>query len=108
MGSLIASWENCILWQALFQIILAVVFSALQVYSLTIHYSLFKKYGQMEAEVESNANNPEDVASNGINADIAPTTFKEVLEVELGEETEATDGGIETRSVCCKIRRDVR
>jgi hypothetical protein len=40
MGSLIAAWENLILWQALFQIILAVVFSSLQLYSLTIPYSL--------------------------------------------------------------------
>jgi hypothetical protein len=52
----------------------------------------------MAAEIEED----EDVASDGFNADSAATASKDVQEVELGEETEATDSGIETRSLSCR------
>ena len=39
MAGLVASWEHLMLWQAVFQITLAVVFTFLQLYSLTIHYT---------------------------------------------------------------------
>jgi hypothetical protein len=43
LTSLAVSWEHLVVWHAACQIILAVVFTALQLYSLNIHYSLYKK-----------------------------------------------------------------
>jgi hypothetical protein len=43
LTSLAVSWEHLVVWHAECQIILAFVFTALQLYSLNIHYSLYKK-----------------------------------------------------------------
>ena len=43
IGSLLASWEHLVLWQAVFQITLTVIFTFLQLYTLTIHYMMYKK-----------------------------------------------------------------
>jgi len=40
LWSLIATWEYLVLWQAVLQIIFAVLFTLLQLYSLTIHWSI--------------------------------------------------------------------
>jgi hypothetical protein len=37
IGSLVATWDDIVVWQAVVQIILTVVFTILQVYSLQIH-----------------------------------------------------------------------
>lgn len=42
-GALWASWEELIVWEAVLQIILTIMFTSLQLYSLTIHYTLSKK-----------------------------------------------------------------
>jgi hypothetical protein len=43
MAGLVTSWEHLVHWQAVFQIILTVVFTSLQLYTLTIHYMMYKK-----------------------------------------------------------------
>lgn len=45
VAGLIETWSNVIVWQAIFQIVLTSMFTTLQLYSLTIHYSLYKKIG---------------------------------------------------------------
>lgn len=48
IAGLIEIWSDAILWQAIFQIVLATMFTSLQIYSLTIHYSLYKKLGERQ------------------------------------------------------------
>jgi hypothetical protein len=50
IGSLLASWEHLVLWQAVFQITLTVIFTFLQLYTLTIHYTLYKKCGAFKVQ----------------------------------------------------------
>ena len=50
IGSLLASWEHLVLWQAVFQITLTVVFTFLQLYTLTIHYTMYKKCGALKVQ----------------------------------------------------------
>mmetsp|Transcript_21205 Transcript_21205/g.32436 ORF Transcript_21205/g.32436 Transcript_21205/m.32436 type:complete len:266 (+) Transcript_21205:281-1078(+) len=48
VGSLAAAWDDLVAWQALCQIILAVIFTGIQVFSLKIHISLYKKCGSLQ------------------------------------------------------------
>jgi hypothetical protein len=50
MAGLVASWEHLVLWQAVFQITLTFVFTSLQLYSLTIHYTMYKKCGAFKVQ----------------------------------------------------------
>ncbi|KAL7577148.1 hypothetical protein ACA910_019750 [Epithemia clementina (nom. ined.)] len=45
LASLIVTWEHLIVWQAIAQIVLTLLFTSLQLYSLTIHMHLYKKCG---------------------------------------------------------------
>ena len=56
LTSLVVSWEHLIVWHAVSQIILSVVFTVLQLYSLNIHYSLYKKCSSIRLqEVDKDA-----------------------------------------------------
>ena len=50
IAGLVASWAHLVPWQAVLQITLTVVFTSLQLYALTIHYTLYKKCVAFEVQ----------------------------------------------------------
>mmetsp|Transcript_120 Transcript_120/g.144 ORF Transcript_120/g.144 Transcript_120/m.144 type:complete len:296 (+) Transcript_120:142-1029(+) len=57
LSSLAVSWEHLVVWHAVLQIIFSVVFTALQLFTLSIHYSLYKKCGDIRLQAESSIKN---------------------------------------------------
>jgi hypothetical protein len=67
VASLVSAWEHVVLWQAVVQLGFTMVFTSLQLYSLTIHYSLYLKLSEEKLNVpEDNAmtNSSESVGSS--------------------------------------------
>jgi hypothetical protein len=67
VASLVSTWEHVVLWQAVVQLGFTMVFTSLQLYSLTIHYSLYLKLSEEKLNVpEDNAmtNSSESVGSS--------------------------------------------
>lgn len=50
IGSLVVTWKDVVIWQAVLQAIFTVLFTTLQIYSLTIHYKLYKRCGEMQKD----------------------------------------------------------
>uniref|UniRef100_A0A7S2YG83 TLC domain-containing protein n=1 Tax=Entomoneis paludosa TaxID=265537 RepID=A0A7S2YG83_9STRA len=68
-GSLIATWEHLDVGHAIFQMVLTTFFTILQLYSLTIHWSLYQKCKRM------GANDEETGSSNFDKEHAQPTTL---------------------------------
>lgn len=53
VGGLWVNWEDLVIWQAVVQIVLTCVFTSLQMYSLTIHYQLYKKCCARRTDIQT-------------------------------------------------------
>jgi len=52
-ASLIVVWDDIEKWQAILQMVLTMLFTALQLYSLTIHYGMYKRCGVSRSQLTS-------------------------------------------------------
>lgn len=50
VGIMVVNWEDLIIWQALLQLIFTLFFTTLQMYSLVIHFKLYKRCGELQKE----------------------------------------------------------
>jgi len=53
MASLAAAWDDLVTWHAVAQILLSIFFTGVQLFSLKIHYTLYRKCGNVEEEEEN-------------------------------------------------------
>ena len=72
IGSLIATWDDIIVAHAAVQIVLATLFTSLQLYSLSIHWSIYVKCGKL-SESEKPPKITEDTPSETADVELGVT-----------------------------------
>lgn len=86
LGSLVATWKDLNTIHAVLQIVLTTLFTVLQVYSLTIHWALYKKCGKLSEEDEDISKDE----SRSISRDIEDETMR-IQEAEKEMEEGSAD-----------------